>query len=160
MFAISENSAVKVANEIAAREGWTAKKSSAECACGESFSVSLFDEAGERVAEVIACAECYKNAANLERVESESEKRFINAAKTWTREAAEVKDWRVKSEKQKEMREIAREWTKGDGYKVASVAEMREEYGDIFKFEGEGEIHIWGIEMNVLNNKLEFVPMI
>lgn len=56
------------------------------------------------------------------------------------------------------MREIAREWNAGKGYKICSLAELKAEYGDLVHYnlmgdESDNKKQVWGICDDLMDSK-------
>lgn len=58
----------------------------------------------------------------------------IYAAKCETARAAARKDYKVRSIKARQMREIAREWSAAEGYKICTLRELKEQYGELVHY--------------------------
>lgn len=72
----------------------------------------------------------------------------IAIAKRLTSESANVKEWRLRNKRNRELRSVAREIVAGKGYIIASERQLHKQYGPLFSFfENEAaEIkRVWGI---------------
>ena len=87
----------------------------------------------------------------------------VNIAKRMTAETATIKDWRIRNKHNRAMHEMARELTAGKGYIIASVRELAEKYGKLCHYEttapGADKKHIWGLQMNSIWHKIQFVAI-
>lgn len=87
----------------------------------------------------------------------------VNIAKRMTANAAALKDWRIRNKHNRAMREIARELTAGKGYLIATVKELAAKYGPLCHYEtaapGADEKHVWGLQMNIVWHKIQFVAI-
>ena len=82
----------------------------------------------------------------------------INYAKLMTKRSAAVKDYKVRRKDQRELREIARELTAGNGYIIASPNEMSQRYPKYYSVKGS-ERMVFAIQWNVLWRRLSFVGL-
>lgn len=87
----------------------------------------------------------------------------VNIAKRMTANAAALKDWRIRNKHNRAMREIARELTAGKGYIIATVKELAAKYGTLCHYETaapEADIkRVWGLQMNIVCRKIQFVAI-
>lgn len=87
----------------------------------------------------------------------------VNIAKRMTANTAAMKDWRIRNKHNRAMREIARELIAGKGYIIASVRELAEKYGNLCHYEitvpGADVKYAWGLQMNILWHKIQFVAI-
>lgn len=82
----------------------------------------------------------------------------INAAILATTRAANMKDYKVRSKRNRAMRELARELLKGAGFIVATGDELKAKYPNFFKGHG-AEKFIWAVYYNSVWNRLDFAPI-
>lgn len=87
----------------------------------------------------------------------------VNIAKRMTASTAALKDWRIRNKHNREMREIARELTAGKGYVIATVKDLAAKYGALCHYDaaapGADEKRIWGLQMNSIWLKIQFVAI-
>lgn len=87
----------------------------------------------------------------------------VNIAKRMTANTAALKDWRIRNKHNRAMREIARELTAGKGYLIATVKELAAKYGTLCHYDttapGADVKHIWGLQMNEICRKIQFVAI-
>ncbi len=83
----------------------------------------------------------------------------VNIAKRMTANTATLKDWRVRSKHNRAMREISN----GKGYIIASVRELAQKYGRLCHYEttapGADAKRVWGLQMNEICRKIQFVAI-
>lgn len=84
----------------------------------------------------------------------------IEVAKKMTARSAALKDYKVRSKKKREMREIARNLTAGKGYIIASPEEMEKRYPKYFKdWAVENKKMVFSIDWNIVWGELQFVAL-
>lgn len=87
----------------------------------------------------------------------------VNIAKRMTADTAALKDWRVRNNRNRSMRGIARDLAAGKGYIIASVNDLTDKYGTLCHYSpdapGSGKKHVWGLRMNKIHREIQFVAI-
>jgi hypothetical protein len=74
----------------------------------------------------------------------------IESAKRHNAESASVKDWRIRNNSNRKMREIARALSAGKGYEIGTAAEIGAKYGIKFLWEGsDTRKFIWAVIVGI-----------
>lgn len=76
---------------------------------------------------------------------------WADLAKCFTAKSANISDWRIRSRKNKALRELAREWGEGEGYIVATEEQMYATCHWRLTHKGKSTIkdkrtHIWAVK--------------
>ncbi|MBD5583786.1 MAG: hypothetical protein HDQ88_01765 [Clostridia bacterium] len=84
----------------------------------------------------------------------------IEIAKILTKQVADMKDWRVRSKRQRAMREIAREWAKNKCYFAGTPRDLRDRYGDLVEIHETAAWNdvkfIWACYKSPICNNISF----
>lgn len=84
----------------------------------------------------------------------------VAIAKNFCAKTANMKDWQVRNNHNRAMREIARELIRGKGYIIATEEEMNEKYGyPCDKKCQDKKKHIYSLCYNSIFNKIGFVSI-
>ncbi len=87
----------------------------------------------------------------------------VRIAQTWTARSAEIKDYKVRRKRNRIMRDIAREWTAGRGYRIATPRQMRTDYRALFLSvpgaPDNDRLFIWAIHYNEFRKELQFTAI-
>ena len=74
-----------------------------------------------------------------------------------------MKDWQIRNKHNRQMREIAREWTAGRGYMISTLKDLRKRYGSLSHYDvnapGANVLRVWAVDYNSVWKRLQFTPI-
>lgn len=85
----------------------------------------------------------------------------IEIAKRMTKASSEIKEWRLRRKKDKDLKKLAVKVAADKGYIIATATELHEKYPTLFSFNGfdDGKKMIWAIGRGCGLDVLTFIPI-
>lgn len=77
----------------------------------------------------------------------------INIARDLTAKASQIKDWKLRRQSDRRMKEIAKELTDGKGYIKATARQLHEAYPDLMPPSDDDHYQIWCIDESITGSQ-------